>query len=446
MEFHIAVVDDDATSLMSARKILTDDGMRVSCLRSGEDLLKYMHKHDPDIILLDVMMQGLDGFETFDRLRKLEEEMERNYTPVIFLTGEEEVEIERQGLMAGAADFIRKPLVKDVSIRRIVNAISNNRKIESLSEEVMTDKLTGFLNKASGTEKVSEAVRDTEGMLMILDLDNFKLVNDLFGHDAGDKVLVAFSNIVRKNTRDNDIQTRIGGDEFMVFLPGVTEESRVATLTHNINAELSLEATIIMGEGHGIPLGVSVGAVSVPLYGRDYEDVFEKADTSLYKAKKNGKHAYSFYSDREKLREEIANDPEKEMDRVLKIMQERNIGNSALFLSPDAFGNVYRFVMRFNMRNKKPAACVIFSINPTYKNDDPSLEYPTDRFLDILRNSLRKSDVIMQNRKNQFFVLLPELAEYHDVDTVTSRVINKWDCTEESKEYKVTFYENDIIF
>ena len=62
MEFHIAVVDDDATSLMSARKILTDDGMRVSCLRSGEDLLKYMHKHDPDIILLDVMMQGLDGF------------------------------------------------------------------------------------------------------------------------------------------------------------------------------------------------------------------------------------------------------------------------------------------------------------------------------------------------------------------------------------------------
>ena len=446
MEFHIAVVDDDATSLMSARKILTDDGMRVSCLRSGEDLLKYMHKHDPDIILLDVMMQGLDGFETFDRLRKLEEEMERNYTPVIFLTGEEEVEIERQGLMAGAADFIRKPLVKDVSIRRIVNAISNNRKIESLSEEVMTDKLTGFLNKASGTEKVSEAVRDTEGMLMILDLDNFKLVNDLFGHDAGDKVLVAFSNIVRKNTRDNDIQTRIGGDEFMVFLPGVTEESRVATLTHNINAELSLEATIIMGEGHGIPLGISVGAVSVPLYGRDYEDVFEKADTSLYKAKKNGKHAYSFYSDREKLREEIESDPEKEMDRVLKIMQERNIGNSALLLSPDAFGNVYRFVMRINMRNKKPAACVIFSINPTYKNDDPSLEYPTDRFLDILRNSLRKSDVIMQNRKNQFFVLLPELAEYHDVDTVTSRVINKWDCTEESKEYKVTFYENDIIF
>ena len=132
--------------------------MRVSCLRSGGDLLTFMEKNTPDLILLDILMPGMDGFETYRELRKLEEQMGRPLTPVIFLTGENDKETERRGLRAGASDYIHKPFDTDILINRIVNTINNSRTIETLTEEATVDKLTGFLNKTSGTDRAVSMV------------------------------------------------------------------------------------------------------------------------------------------------------------------------------------------------------------------------------------------------------------------------------------------------
>ena len=130
MGYWIVVVDDEPLSLTNARSILIKNEMKVSCLRSGADLLKFVETNDPDLILLDILMPEMDGFETFHALRRLEEKEGRIPTPVIFLTGENNSESERRGLKAGASDFIRKPFDRDILINRINNTIINSKTIE----------------------------------------------------------------------------------------------------------------------------------------------------------------------------------------------------------------------------------------------------------------------------------------------------------------------------
>ena len=185
----VVVVDDEALSLTSAKTLLGSEDMKISCLRSGRDLLKFMDKNEPDLILLDVMMPEMDGFETLEILRKREKEEGKLETPVIFLTGDMDESTEQRGLKLGASDYIHKPFNKDILIRRINNTIQNSRKIESLTEDATVDKLTGFLNKTSGIEHICDLILRESGTFMILDLDSFKLVNDLHGHDTGDRAL-----------------------------------------------------------------------------------------------------------------------------------------------------------------------------------------------------------------------------------------------------------------
>ncbi|MCR5627845.1 MAG: response regulator, partial [Lachnospiraceae bacterium] len=178
MEKWIVVVDDEVLSLKNIKMLLSSDDMRVSCLKSGNDLLTFMSKNDPDIILMDIMMPQMDGFETYRRLEEKLAEEGKNMTPVIFLTGETDAERERDGLKLGASDYIHKPIDKQVLISRIENIISNNKKIKSLEEDASTDKLTGFLNKTVGEEKITAMCEENNGIFVILDLDNFKPVND----------------------------------------------------------------------------------------------------------------------------------------------------------------------------------------------------------------------------------------------------------------------------
>ena len=193
MDHWIVVVDDDAMSLASVRNMLSEENMHVSCMRSGIALLKFLEKNTPDLILLDVIMPDMDGFETYHALRKLEDKSGRPHVPVIFITGENDSAVEQKGLDIGASDFIRKPINKEIIVRRIDNTILNRKTIETLTDEAMIDGLTGLLNKDRVTERVSKLCGRKSGSLMIMDLDNFKLVNDLFGHDMGDRVLLSFA-------------------------------------------------------------------------------------------------------------------------------------------------------------------------------------------------------------------------------------------------------------
>lgn len=426
MDGWIVVVDDDAMSLTNARIILGEQGLRISCLRSGRDLLKFMEKKSPDLILLDIMMPEMDGFETYQALRKFEEASGRTRTPVIFLTGDNDSETERRGLNAGASDFIRKPFDRDVLLTRIWNTIEHSRAIESLSEEASTDKLTGFLNKASGTERIGKLCGKKTGALMILDLDSFKLVNDLYGHDMGDQVLISFAESMRLITREQDTVSRIGGDEFLCFFEGMTDEDAVRALTVRLNKELTEKCTELMGDDFDIPIGISAGVVFAPESGDVFDELFQYADQSLYKVKQNGKHGYQIYTGDEEA-DAGETDLKSELARMTQIMGERGVADKAMILGQDTFFWCYRYIFRYAYRHKQDVTKMLFLLEVDEGRD---LADAAEAFLQVLQNAIRRIDIILQSKANQFFLVLPDLSE-RDSGNVVARIIHKWESTDQ---------------
>ncbi len=422
MSYWIVIVDDEPLSLTNAKNLLRSRNMRVSCLRSGEDLLLFIKNHTPDLILLDILMPGMDGFDTYRALRHFEDSEGRARLPVIFLTGEDSNEAERRGLKAGASDFIHKPFDEDILVKRIRNIIENSKTIESLTEEVTIDRLTGFLNKASGTEKIEELCRKDSGALMIMDLDNFKLVNDIYGHDMGDRVLVSFAGIVRQNVRFEDVISRIGGDEFMGFFEDLVEEEAIAGLVQRLNESLMEEADVLMGKDHGIPLGISVGAAITSPEINDYQLLFRRADSALYEVKRGGKHGYEIY-DPDKLNETAEENIDDDLQRVIRIMTERGEGKGAMLLGQDAFSWNYRFIERFQLRYGGAVTRMLFSLSSEEKGI--MFTEMVSEFGNVLRETLRRTDIILRWQQNQYFVVLPQLEE-REMNRVIDRIINAW--------------------
>lgn len=439
MKYWVVVVDDEPLNLTHVRNILSDEDIRTSCLRSGKELIKFMEKNEPDMVLLDVLMPDMDGFQTYNVLRQFESDNGRRELPVIFLTGDTDIEAEHKGLKLGASDYIHKPFDKDILISRIKRTINNSKKIESLTEDATTDKLTGFMNKSYGEERFKSLIAEESGMFLILDLDSFKLVNDIYGHDLGDRVLSAFADVVRGNIRGGDEICRIGGDEFAAFMRDMSGEEVVRTLTDRLNRQLLVRADKLLGNDHGIPLGISVGAVRVPESGREYEKVFRFADEALYKAKENGKHRSILYIGTD------ADDPgalsvEDEFKRIIKITSERNGGNGAMVLGIESFANVYHFVMRFIKRYNQDVIRMLLVLEP--ESEDTALdEEVIFSFEEILVSTLRRSDIIMRNRFNQFFLLLPTIDESNP-KRVIERIMERWEMLPESKSCRIEHIED----
>ncbi len=438
MNYWIVVVDDEVLSLTNAKILLSQERIRVNCLRSGRHLLEFIKKNTPDLIILDILMPDMDGFETYYALRQYENASHKPHIPVIFLTGENDVETEQKCLKIGASDFIRKPFNKEVLIKRVQNTISNSKTIQNLTEEATIDQLTGFLNKANGTSRITQMCSDSFGSLMILDLDSFKLVNDLFGHDMGDRILQSFSNIIRNNTRVTDVISRIGGDEFLGFFENVVTETAVSSLSERLNNQLSDEAANLMGESNGIPLGISIGAVVIPEHGREFDSLFALADHELQKVKQNGKHGYSIYDKSSPKEYVIEDDLDLEITRLTQIIEERNEKKGALMLGREAFSDIYRFILRFYKRYGGSLAKVLFELSAPDDEKETLMPQASTYLENLLTDTLRRSDLIMQNRPNQFFVCLNESSNFEAINVI-KRIISIWTSSSYSEKVKIRY-------
>ena len=196
----IVVVDDDATNLKMAGHILSKHNKRVTAIKSGKALLDYIRSNNmPDLILLYIKMPEMDGFETLKKLRELEKEQQISEIPVIFLTAEDDVNTEMRGFEVGVSDYIKKPFDPEILVKRIDNVLGKQEKLHHFQEEATTDHLTGLLNKSTMHEKMTSICRRMSGYFLMIDLDSFKLVNDLYGHASGDQILIDFAAIVREN-------------------------------------------------------------------------------------------------------------------------------------------------------------------------------------------------------------------------------------------------------
>lgn len=420
----IFVVDDDAANLQVAEHILTKNGLQVTALRSGQALLEHIAPEDPpDLILLDIKMPQMDGFETLSRLRQLERERGIHEIPVIFLTADDTADTEKLGFEASISDYIRKPFDPEILLRRVHNIVSKEQRMSSLRAEADTDKLTGFLNKAASARVIAARCSSDIGALLMVDLDSFKLVNDLYGHKAGDSVLISFAAILRDAAPKHSRFGRIGGDEFIVFAEGLQREEDITVLTAKINADLVAKAKTLMGADMDIPLGASVGAVFVPRQGNDYDTLLRMADTALYKVKKNGKHGCAFsHGDTAQLPDAAGSS----IARISEILGERSIPNVALQLERDAFAYVYRYIMRYMIRNQQCIYKVLFTLTAAKGSTEQAFAEGCAAFGDLIRESLRKTDILMRSRFNQYFVLLTDIGE-SDISIVIGNIMRRWE-------------------
>ncbi|MBQ9521269.1 MAG: diguanylate cyclase [Oscillospiraceae bacterium] len=410
------LIVDDATFMQKVTSGILSIRYRVLCASSGQEAVRMYEEEQPDLIISDLYMPDMTGLEL---QRTLQDKYER-VVPFVFITSDEREESESRGLEAGAIDYIRKPFKPEVLLRRIDNAmrqIENAEQIRGLRTVLETDPMTGLLNKAFAQKTLMEVCQKESGVLMMVDLDSFKLVNDLYGHAMGDKVLIRFGEILRCIIRTSDVAGRIGGDEFIVFCRDVRDEELIAQKSKQINEMLLEAAKELMGADMNIPLGASVGAVIAPDEGTDYPTLSEKADKALYQVKQNGKHGYAVFREHA-LSEHKTGSVSNTMDSIRMILGERNRQRGAYALGFENFRTVYRFLVRTIENYHRRMELVLYTLS----GDAQAVEL----FGEILGRSLRRSDVYTQNSPNQYLVLLLEI-QPDDINIVLNRIQTNWD-------------------
>lgn len=416
----VLIVDDEIISLRMTDNILCSEYKTV-CASSGKEALKIIESDVPDLILSDLRMPEIDGF----KLRQIVQEDLGMDIPFMFMTADKKDETESKGFSIGALDYIRKPFRADVLLRRVSNIFTNLEQIKGLKQAAGTDPMTGLLNKKASQDEIDCICKKYGGALLMIDLDSFKPVNDLYGHEMGDKVLIRFAQILRSAIRSSDVAGRMGGDEFVIYCKNIDREEIIKNKSDYINSEIIKSAKELMGEDMNIPLGASIGCVFSPKEGHDFLTLFKKADKALYEVKQNGKHGYKVYKE-ENTKEQEKEDKTKSLSSAMVLLGERNQKKGALLLNKDQFKYVFRFLYRFVTNYKNTIYILLYSIS---SDQDVDIEMATDCFAELASGQLRVSDCVTKYSRNQVMVVLLNL-EAVDIKIVTERIEKKWEETE----------------
>ena len=426
----ILVVDDMLVSLMMTENMLSEQ-YEVVCASSGEEAIDVYRQEQPDMVLSDLRMPGMSGYELQTTLQN---EYKRTI-PFMFMTADHDEQTEIQGFENGAMDFIKKPFMPDILLRRVGNILQTVEKIQGLRKTAETDALTGLINKASSEQQLTELCKESSGALLMIDLDSFKLVNDIHGHAMGDKILIAFANILRDIMGNDDLIGRMGGDEFVAFCKGVHDEPEIVERTRLANELLVAEAKKLMGEDMAIPLGTSIGCVFVPVEGTAFGELYKMADKALYIVKQRGKHGCFVYRSDQKLNDMEMSDT-MSLSNMEIILEERGHDEDALILHPDNFRTVYRFLRR-TFRAERHSDCImLITLEAPEDDEEISMSDASDHFLEVIKSVLRRSDVVSKSNSTQFIILLYNIGA-SNVPDVVERMKDRW--AQEDLSAKIKF-------
>ncbi|MCL2603306.1 MAG: diguanylate cyclase [Defluviitaleaceae bacterium] len=292
-EFTILITDDEKMNVNILGDILSPM-YNLLISRSGARAIDLANEHKPDLILLDVLMPEMSGFEV---IKKLKETDATNKIPVIFITGLTSADDEEKGFFLGAVDYITKPFNKSIVKARVnthLKIIDQMRTIEHLA---LVDPLTKISNRRGFENRLfaewGNANREQKPIsILMMDIDKFKTYNDTYGHQQGDTALKAFAEAASRSlNRPSDFAARWGGEEFIILLPN-TDSEGAGEVAERVRK--NVEETDIPTEHNVITkITVSIGVNSlIPSENTSIDDFIEKADQALYKAKESGRNRY----------------------------------------------------------------------------------------------------------------------------------------------------------
>ena len=288
----IMVVDDEIANIELIAAVLEED-YEIVFARSGEQAIDVARKFVPDLILLDVVMPGLDGYET---CRRIKQDPGLADVPVIFTTGRDAVEDEVRGLAAGAIDYVTKPVQPVALRRRVSNHIGLKQKRDRLASLALIDPLTGLGNRRMFEDLLKDEVARLTPLggwlsVILVDIDFFKQFNDMYGHPAGDRCLAQVAGrLSAAMRRGGDRCTRYGGEEFVCILPGADSMGAMQVARQMLH---EVEALAIPHAGSRVAevVTISSGVVSRRCEsGLPVSFWVETADKLLYESKRLGRN------------------------------------------------------------------------------------------------------------------------------------------------------------
>jgi len=285
----VLLVDDSVDVHRVLRARLRSEQLELACARSGNEAMELAESLNPSLVLLDLTMPGMDGFEV---LRRLKDSANTVNTPVIVLSGLASTHDKVTAFDLGAMDYVIKPFEVNELKVRVRSALRLHSLVQMLSQRAQIDALTGLWNRAHfdqrWAELTSAASRHGRPLsIAVIDLDKFKSINDSFGHPAGDEVLQGLARLIRGTMRQADVACRFGGEEFAVIMPD-TAAADAETVCDRLRIALSevrwprhpeRRVTCSMG------IAGAAGAASI-----DPQAWFDLADKNLYEAKGSGRN------------------------------------------------------------------------------------------------------------------------------------------------------------
>ncbi|MGV7207452.1 diguanylate cyclase [Oxalobacteraceae bacterium A2-2] len=291
----ILVVDDAMENVQILHHALRDEHEVLFAL-DGEKALELAQQQSPDLILLDAVMPGMDGYAV---CAALQAHPRLQSIPIIFVTALSQPEDETRALDAGAADFISKPFNVSVVRARVRTQLIVKRQADALREQSLTDGLTGVANRRHFNDMLDSEWRRCDRAslplsVLMMDIDHFKLYNDHYGHQAGDLCLQQVAAAMKAcAARPQDLLARYGGEEFVLLLP------QEALHGAEVVARRIIEAIAALGLPHAASptaprVTLSIGIASIDLASEDGQPaaLLRSADDLLYQAKQEGRNRY----------------------------------------------------------------------------------------------------------------------------------------------------------
>ena len=282
----ILICDDDEFFASSIALVLRAEGMIVRMLHDPSKILDMMQDFPPDLLLLDVMMPGITGFEVCRMLRGVPRWQD---LPIVFLTGQTGVDARLEAFRSGGDDYLPKPVVNEELLMRVKVRLDRARLMKERSDK---DTITGLLLRRAFSEHLSGMIAEAHRLkamatICLMDVDHFKKVNDTYGHLAGDRVLTGLGQLLARRFRVDDLRGRWGGEEFILAFRRETKETMQKAILRVLDefSRIDFKAD----DGRIFHVTFSGGLASYPDDGESVYDLLQTADKRLYEAKRAGR-------------------------------------------------------------------------------------------------------------------------------------------------------------
>ncbi|HEY9649179.1 MAG TPA: response regulator [Coleofasciculaceae cyanobacterium] len=284
-EAKVLIVDDDRQVLTALSTLLEPWGLHVTALAEPQQFWQVLSDCAPDLLILDIEMPGFSGIELCQVVRN---DPRWSELPVLFLSGHNDAEIVHQVFAAGADDYVQKPIVGPELIARILNRLNRTRILHKFAQ---TDELTGTTTRRKSIQDLERLLRLAKHQnqplcFMILDLDDFKRINDQYGYEAGDRVLGLLGEHLRQFFRREDVVARWSGEEFVLGLYGITLQQGVKRLINFL--EIWRQQELTDANNQTFQVTFSAGVAESSQDGASLQELYRAADAALCRAKAMG--------------------------------------------------------------------------------------------------------------------------------------------------------------